>query len=246
MSHAADGYAGANGKICAVIAASCPAAANLATYLSAAYMDSVPLAAITDNVPESLIGKDSFQEFLISWITMSITKHNFVVRKIEDLADILRKVFIIASTGRKSPILIDILKNFTFEETEFKSKEKFIPKTIKISENYEKTIKYVAELINFSKRLVIYFGGGAKDSSDKLRDFMINSNIPSVHTIIGACVLGYNEKLNVGLIGMHGYVTANKVINEADLILAIGIRFSDRAALNTSKFGGAAKKVLLI
>ncbi|KLI25955.1 biosynthetic-type acetolactate synthase large subunit [Brachyspira hyodysenteriae] len=241
--HAADGYARASGKTGVVIATSGPGATNLVTPLATAYMDSVPLIAITANVPESLIGKDSFQEVYIAGITMPITKHNFVVRDINDLADIIRKSFVIANTGRKGPVLIDIPKNFTFTETEYEKKEKFVAKHVKISSEDEKTIEEVAKLINESKRPIIYFGGGAKDSSDKLRKFMINSNIPSVHTLMGAGVLGYNEKLNIGLLGMHGSATANKVMNEADLILAVGTRFSDRVALNTSKFGGVAKKV---
>ncbi|WP_300365873.1 biosynthetic-type acetolactate synthase large subunit [Brachyspira sp.] len=241
--HAADGYARVSGKTGVVIATSGPGATNLVTPLATAYMDSVPLVAITANVPESLIGKDSFQEVFIAGITIPVTKHNFVVRSVDDLADTIRKAFIIANTGRKGPVLIDIPKNFTFEETEFIAKSKFVPISSSISKEDEKTIEEVAELINNSKRPIIYFGGGAKDSSDKLREFMINSNIPSVHTLMAAGVLGYNEKLNLGLLGMHGSATANKVINEADLILAIGTRFSDRVALNTSKFGGVAKKV---
>ena len=241
--HAADGYARASGKTGVVIATSGPGATNLVTPLATAYMDSVPLIAITANVPTSLIGKDSFQEVYIAGITMTITKHNFVVRDINNLADTIRKAFYIANTGRKGPVLIDIPKNITIAETEFTRKQKFIPKQVQISSEDEDTIKEVAKLINESKKPIIYFGGGAKDSSDKLREFMINSNIPSVHTLMGAGVLGYNEKLNIGLLGMHGSATANKVMNEADLILAIGTRFSDRVALNTSKFGGAAKKV---
>ncbi len=241
--HAADGYARASGKTGVVIATSGPGATNLVTPLATAYMDSVPLIAITANVPTSLIGKDSFQEVYIAGITMTITKHNFVVRDINNLADTIRKAFYIANTGRKGPVLIDIPKNITAAEAEFKRREKFTPKPIQISSEDENTIKEVAKLINESKRPIIYFGGGAKDSSGKLREFMINSNIPSVHTLMGAGVLGYNEKLNIGLLGMHGSATANKVMNEADLILAIGTRFSDRVALNTSKFGGAAKKV---
>ena len=241
--HAADGYARASGKTGVVIATSGPGATNLVTPLATAYMDSVPLIAITANVPETLIGKDSFQEVFIAGITMPITKHNFVVRDINELANTIRKAFAIANNGRKGPVLIDIPKNFTLAETEFTKREKFSPKPAEISAEDEKTIELVAKLINESKRPIIYFGGGAKDSSDKLREFMINSNIPSVHTLMGAGVLGYNEKLNIGLLGMHGSVTANKVMNEADLILAVGTRFSDRVALNTSKFGGAAKKI---
>lgn len=242
--HAADGYARASGKTGVVIATSGPGATNLVTPLATAYMDSVPLIAITANVPESLIGKDSFQEVYIAGITMPVTKHNFVVRDINNLADTIRRAFVIANTGRKGPVLVDIPKNLTSAETEFERKEKIISDvSVNISDEDEKTIEKVAKLINESKRPIIYFGGGAKDSGDKLREFMINCNIPSVHTLMGAGVLGYNEKLNLGLLGMHGSATANKVMNEADLIIAVGTRFSDRVALNASKFGGIARKV---
>lgn len=241
--HAADGYARVSGKTGVIFATSGPGATNLATPLATAYMDSVPIVAITGNVPVNLMGKDSFQEVYIAGITMTITKHNFVVRKIEDLADTIRKAFIIANTGRKGPVLIDIPKNITADTIDFTKKEKFKAKNPKIREKDESVIENIAKLINESKKPIIYFGGGAKDSSSKLREFMINTNIPSVHTIMGAGTLGYDETLNMGLLGMHGSETANKVIGEADLILAIGTRFSDRVALNTSKFGNKAKKV---
>ena len=241
--HAADGYARVSGKTGVIFATSGPGATNLVTPLATAYMDSVPIVAITGNVPISLMGKDSFQEVYIAGITMTITKHNFVVRKIEDLADTIRKAFLIANTGRKGPVLIDVPKNITSDITEFVCKEKIEFKNPKIREEDETVIENVAKLINESKKPIIYFGGGAKDSSAKLREFMIRTNIPSVHTIMGAGTLGYNEPLNVGLLGMHGSETANTVINEADLIIAVGTRFSDRVALNTSKFGNKAKKV---
>ncbi|TKZ33457.1 biosynthetic-type acetolactate synthase large subunit [Brachyspira catarrhinii] len=241
--HAADGYARVSGKTGVIFATSGPGATNLVTPLATAYMDSVPIVAITGNVPISLMGKDSFQEVYIAGITMTITKHNFVVRKIEDLADTIRKAFLIANNGRKGPVLIDVPKNITSDITEFVRKEKIKLKNPKIRAEDETVIEKVAKLINESKKPIIYFGGGAKDSSAKLREFMIRTNIPSVHTIMGAGTLGYNEPLNVGLLGMHGSETANTVINEADLIIAVGTRFSDRVALNTSKFGNKAKKV---
>ena len=241
--HAADGYARVSGKTGVIFATSGPGATNLVTPLATAYMDSVPIVAITGNVPISLMGKDSFQEVYIAGITMTITKHNFVVRKIEDLADTIRKAFLIANTGRKGPVLIDVPKNITSDITEFVCKEKIEFKNPKIRAEDETVIEDVAKLINEPKKPIIYFGGGAKDSSAKLREFMIRTNIPSVHTIMGAGTLGYNEPLNVGLLGMHGSETANTVINEADLIIAVGTRFSDRVALNTSKFGNKAKKV---
>ena len=241
--HAADGYARVSGKTGVIFATSGPGATNLATPLATAYMDSAPIVAITGNVPISLMGKDSFQEVYIAGITMTITKHNFVVRKIEDLADTIRRAFLIANTGRKGPVLIDVPKNITSDITDFVRKEKIKFKNPKIRAEDETVIEDVAKLINESKKPIIYFGGGAKDSSAKLREFMIRTNIPSVHTIMGAGTLGYNEPLNVGLLGMHGSETANTVINEADLIIAVGTRFSDRVALNTSKFGNKAKKV---
>ena len=235
-AHAADGYARATGKTGVVIATSGPGATNLVTGIATAYMDSVPMVAITGNVPTQLIGCDSFQEVYIAGITMPITKHNFVVRKVEELADTVREAFRIASSGRPGPVLIDIPKDITANKTTFVPAEKVVPavKPAKL-----KNIEEIAELINRSERPFIYFGGGVRISGagDELRELIERADIPAAHTLMAAGVLGYKEKNNLGLIGMHGCYSANAAANRADVMLAIGTRFSDRVALNTEKFG---------
>lgn len=242
-AHAADGYARSTGKTGVVIATSGPGATNLVTGIATAYMDSVPMVAITGNVPTPLIGADSFQEVYITGITMPITKHNFVVRRVEDLADTLREAFRIAESGRPGPVLVDIPKDVTAAKTTytFKEKEKLPLRTDKIIGN----INEVAELINRAERPFIYFGGGVKlsEATEEFREFVQKADIPAAHTLMAAGVLGYGERHNLGLIGMHGNYSANAAANRADVMLAIGTRFSDRVALNTSKFGHNSKIV---
>lgn len=242
-AHAADGYARASGKTGVVIATSGPGATNLVTALATAYMDSVPLVAITGNVPKSLIGKDSFQEVYIAGITMPITKHNFMVMDVKDLAYTVRKAFEIANKGRKGPVLIDIPKDVSADITEFARKTKKEPAKYKLDNALQKNIQEVVQLIKNSKKPLVYFGGGTKDYTQVLKDFLVKTQIPCVHTIMAAGNIAYDEPLNVGLVGMHGTVTSNTVINEAELIIAIGTRFSDRVALNTNKFGAKATKI---
>lgn len=239
--HAADGYARASGKTGVVIATSGPGATNLVTPLATAYMDSVPLVAITGNVPLGLMGKDSFQEVYIAGITMPITKHNFIVRDIKDLAKTLRKAFIIANSGRKGPVLVDIPKDISIAKTEYT--KHFPSKTKAKMPNLKAEIAEIIALIKESKKPLIYFGGGAKDASENLRQFIKKSQIPCVHTTMSAGTIPYNEPLNIGLAGMHGKVSSNSILAQADLILAIGTRFSDRVALNPSEFAKNAKKV---
>ncbi len=241
-SHAADGYARATGKTGVVLATSGPGATNLVTGIATAYMDSVPMVAITGNVSTPLIGCDSFQEVYITGITMPITKHNFMVRKVEDLADTLRRAFKIAASGRPGPVLVDIPKDVSANVTEF------IPREREMIEREHKTysnIEEVADLINRSERPFIYFGGGVRlsEAGEELRALIERADIPAAYTIMAAGVLGYGERNNLGLIGMHGYYSANCAANKADLMLAIGTRFSDRVALNTQKFGRRAKIV---
>lgn len=240
-AHAADGYARSTGKTGVVIATSGPGATNLVTGIATAYMDSVPMVAITGNVSTPLVGRDSFQEVYIAGITMPITKHNFVVRKVEDLAEILRSAFKIAKSGRPGPVLVDIPKDVTGTITEYVRPERKIPNTEKQNLDLEE----IAGVINNAERPVIYFGGGVKIShaGEELRAFAKKAGIPATHTIMAAGVLGYNEKENIGLIGMHGCLTANKAVDDADVVIAIGTRFSDRVALNTEKF---AKKAEII
>ena len=241
-SHAADGYARATGKTGVVIATSGPGATNLVTGIATAYMDSVPMVAITGNVSSDLIGADSFQEVYIAGITLPITKHNFVVRRVEDLADTVRRAFQIAGSGRPGPVLIDIPKDITAALTEYEPREAV--KTTR-SVPVKGDVKEIAELINRCERPFIYFGGGVRisEAGEELRQLIERADIPAAHTLMAAGVLGYGEKNNLGLIGMHGCFAANVAANRADVMLAIGTRFSDRVALNTKKFGHNARIV---
>ena len=241
-AHAADGYARLTGKTGVVISTSGPGATNLVTGIATAYMDSVPLVAITGNVPTSLIGRDSFQEVYIAGITMPITKHNYTVRSVEELADTLRDAFRIASEGRPGPVLIDIPKDVTINKTDFEVKA---PVKAAPEDKRLKHLEKVAELINSSKFPVVYFGGGVRISGaeQELYDLLKKAEIPATYTMMAAGVLGYGDELNMGLIGMHGSRTANLAVDNADLVLAIGTRFSDRVALNTNKFARRARIV---
>ncbi len=239
-SHAAEGYARATGKTGVVLATSGPGATNLVTGIATAYMDSIPMVAITGNVGTSLIGRDSFQEVYIAGITMPITKHNFVVRHVEELADVLREAFRIAQTGRKGPVLVDIPKDVTANKAEYTPK---VPASIAKPQNPDMAeIEKAAKIINAAKRPVVYFGGGvvAAEASDELRALIEKSGIPATYTMMAAGVLGYGETYNLGLLGMHGCRTSNSAVDKADVVLAIGTRFSDRVALNTEKFARKA------
>ncbi|MBO5106293.1 MAG: biosynthetic-type acetolactate synthase large subunit [Clostridia bacterium] len=241
-AHAADGYARLTGKTGVVISTSGPGATNLVTGIATAYMDSVPLVAITGNVPTSLIGRDSFQEVYIAGITMPITKHNFTVRSVEELADTLRTAFKIANEGRPGPVLIDIPKDVTVNKADF---EVISPVNKAPEEKRLKHLEKVADLINSSKFPVVYFGGGVRISGaeQELFELLKKAEIPATYTMMAAGVLGYGDELNMGLIGMHGSRTANLAVDNADLVLAIGTRFSDRVALNTNKFARRARIV---
>lgn len=242
-SHAADGYARATGKTGVVIATSGPGATNLVTGIATAYMDSVPMVAITGNVGTSLIGRDAFQEVYITGITMPITKHNFMVQDISELAPILREAFKIANSGRKGPVLVDIPKDITAAVTDF---ETAAPMSIADATVIDADkIKAVAKLVNSAKRPILELGGGviSSEASEVTRAFVEKTGIPTCHTLMAAGVLGYDEPLNYGLVGMHGSLVTNKAIDEADLLIAVGTRFSDRVALNTERFAKKAKVV---
>lgn len=243
-AHAADGYARSTGKTGVVLATSGPGATNLVTGIATAYMDSVPMVCITGNVGSKLIGKDSFQEIYITGITLPITKHNFVVRNVNEISSIIKKAFEIANRGRKGPVLIDIPKDVTAQLAEYifdKTEENKIYQNAKPT-NIDK-IKEVAELINASKKPVIYAGGGiiSGEASKKLRALMNKANIPSCNTIMGLGILGEKDRLNLGMVGMHGEISTNFAIENSDLLLALGVRFSDRVALNTQHFAPNAK-----
>ena len=240
-SHAADGYARATGRTGVVLATSGPGATNLVTGIATAYMDSVPMVAFTGNVATTLLGKDSFQEAYIEGITMPITKHNYTVRRVEDLADTMRAAFRIAQSGRKGPVLVDIPKDVTAAVCEFTPKE---PELIRTVTSYnEEDVQKSAAMINEAKRPIVYFGGGVRSAvgCQPLRDLLTKADIPATYTLMAAGVLSYGEEHNLGLLGMHGCYTANKAIDEADLVIAVGTRFSDRVALNPDAFAKRAK-----
>ena len=240
-SHAADGDARATGRTGVVLATSGPGATNLVTGIATAYMDSVPMVAFTGNVATTLLGKDSFQEAYIEGITMPITKHNYTVRRVEDLADTMRAAFRIAQSGRKGPVLVDIPKDITAASCEFTPKA---PELIRTVTRYnEEDVKKAAQMINESERPIVYFGGGVRSAAgcQPLRDLLEKTGMPATYTLMAAGVLSYGEPHNLGLLGMHGCYTANKAIDEADLVIAVGTRFSDRVALNPDSFAKRAK-----
>ena len=239
-SHAADGYYRATGKTGVVFATSGPGATNLVTGLATANMDSIPMIAITSNVPDAFIGRDAFQEICITGITMPVTKHNFFVNNIVELEDTLRLAFKIANSGRKGPVLIDITKDVTADSCDFENKEPMELKEHPVAE--DGLISDIAHIINESKRPVIYFGGGvtASDACDEMAELIEKADIPATYTLMAAGVIGYDNPKNLGLIGMHGTISSNHAIDKADLIIAMGTRFSDRVALNPKKFGKKA------
>ena len=242
-AHAADGYARATGKVGVVLATSGPGATNLITGIATAYMDSVPMVAITGNVGTSLIGLDSFQEVYIAGITMPITKHNFVVRKVEELHDVMREAFRIAQSGRPGPVLVDIPKDVTSNVCEFTAMPKVKPDAY--VQASEASVKKAAEMINASKRPAVLFGGGVliSGAEKQLLEMLTKIQAPATHTLMAAGVLGYGEKLNLGLIGMHGSMSAGRAVENSDLVIAIGTRFSDRVATDKDRFIREAKVI---
>ena len=243
-SHAADGYARSTGKVGVVLATSGPGATNLVTGIATAYMDSVPMVAITGNVTNVLLGKDSFQEVDIAGITMPITKHNYIVKDVNKLADTIREAFQIARSGRPGPVLIDIPKDVTAAVCEFENKViDFNAQVKELPYVSEDKIKEVAEIIMASKRPFIYAGGGImkSDCSKELTDFATLLDIPTSTSLMGIGAIDQNNKLSTGLIGMHGTVASNKCVVECDLLLAFGVRFSDRVLSNHKHFAENAK-----
>jgi len=234
-AHAADGYARASGKVGVVLATSGPGATNLVTGIANAYMDSVPMVAITGNVPLALLGRDSFQEVDITGITMPITKHNYIVKDVKDLAGTMREAFYIASSGRPGPVLVDIPKNIQQEECEFKTQK---PKEfVSVLDTKQDGIVKALEILKVAKKPIMYIGGGAINASAELQEFIQKFDIPAANSIMGSGVIPYDNPLSLGLIGMHGHAGANKSLINSDTIIAVGTRFSDRVATNRLKFG---------
>lgn len=243
-SHAADGYARSTGKTGVVIATSGPGATNLVTGIATAYMDSVPMVVITANVANNFIGRDAFQETCITGITFPVTKHSYFVNKPEELTDAMRNAFRIANEGRKGPVLVDITKDVTAAEVEYTEMEPYeITKVM--DEALDKKAKKFAKLINEAKKPVLYLGGGiiAAEASPEVRALMKKAQIPAVNSMMAAGAVAHDTENFYGLLGMHGSYAANKCVAEADLVVAIGTRFSDRVALNPKRFAENAKVI---
>lgn len=241
-SHAADGYARSTGKVGVCMATSGPGATNLVTGIATAYMDSVPVVAITCNVTVPLLGKDSFQEIDISGITMPITKHNFIVKRVEELADVIRRAFDIARSGRPGPVLVDIPKDVTANQAEYEPKKlrKSLPKTETIT---EADLNQAVHLIAKAKKPFVFVGGGAviSDVSDELKQFVELVDAPVCDTLMGKGAFDGTSERYTGMLGMHGTKTSNLGVSSCDLLIAIGVRFSDRILGNPKTFASQAK-----
>ncbi|HBN11522.1 MAG TPA: biosynthetic-type acetolactate synthase large subunit [Ruminococcus sp.] len=243
-SHAADGYARTTGKTGVVIATSGPGATNLVTGLATAYMDSIPMVAITGNVATSLLGLDSFQEVDITGITMPITKHNFIVKDINELAGTIRDAFYIANEGRKGPVLIDIPKDITAKTCEFENKipEKYV---FKKSCTLDDEIKQAAAVIKESKKPFIYAGGGVSscDAVDEFKKFVYTVDAPVSLSLMGQCAFDNTDSHYTGMLGMHGTKTSALALENCDLMIVLGSRLSDRVSCNPDTF---AKNIKII
>ena len=241
-SHAADGYARATGKVGVCFATSGPGATNLVTGIATAYMDSIPVVAITCNVTVPLLGKDSFQEIDIAGVTMPITKHNFIVKDVTKLADVIRAAFRIAKEGRPGPVLIDVTKDVTAAECDY---IKETPKTIERQTDTikEEDVERAVEMIKASKRPYVFVGGGviASDASDELARFVKKIDAPVADSLMGKGAFDGTDTHYTGMLGMHGTKTSNFGVSECDLLIAIGARFSDRVTGNANKFAKNAK-----
>lgn len=239
--HAADGYARATGKVGVCFATSGPGATNLVTGIATAYMDSSPVVAITCNVATGLLGRDSFQEVDIAGITMPITKHNYIVSNVEELADVVREAFVIAKSGRRGPVLIDIPKDITVADCEYKAEKpaEYIPSSV----CSEKELKKAADLINKSEKPMILAGGGILSSGaeKELLELAEIIDCPVTTTLMGNGAYPQNLPRFTGMVGMHGTKASNLGITACDVLIAVGTRFSDRVISDASKFARNAK-----
>ena len=247
-SHAADGYARATGKVGVCIATSGPGATNLVTGIATAYMDSVPMVAITGNVPVHLLGKDSFQEVDIAGVTMPITKHNFIVKDINDLAKTMRRAFRIAKTGRPGPVLVDITKDVTDPKNkiDYKPVKPDVIERVKVSDT-EEDINKVIRTLTHAKKPVVFVGGGAviSEAQDELKEFVEKLDAPVCDTLMGKGAFSGEDSRYMGMLGMHGTKTSNLAVTGCDLLVVVGSRFSDRIVGNAKKFAKNAKIIHL-
>ncbi|MCY1153300.1 MAG: biosynthetic-type acetolactate synthase large subunit [Sphaerochaetaceae bacterium] len=241
-SHAADGYARSTGKVGICIATSGPGATNLVTGIATAQMDSVPLVAITGNVPVTLLGKDSFQEVDISGITMPITKHNYIVKDVKDLANIMREAFEIAVSGRPGPVLIDIPKDVQTSVCEYKAATP-CEKELVFDRLSDESLEEAVRLLKESENPMCYVGGGViiSDASEKVRTFLDLIDAPSCVSLMGCGAIRSDSHRYTGLVGMHGSKVSNVCVNNCDLLIVIGARFSDRVVSKASSFAKNAK-----
>ena len=239
-SHAADGYARATGKVGVCLATSGPGATNLVTGIATAYMDSIPLVAITGNVTRPLLGKDSFQEVDIAGITMPITKHNYIVKDINDLQRIVKEAFYIAKEGRPGPVLIDIPKDITAAKAKY---EKIIPKEVekRVKHITNEALETVAKLINEAENPFIYAGGGviASAAYEELIELVEKINSPVATSLMAMSSIPYDHPLYTGMIGMHGSKASNLLVSKCDLLITLGARFSDRVISNQNHIKNA-------
>lgn len=252
--HAADGYSRSSGKVGVCFLTSGPGATNAITGIATAYMDSSPLVCFSGQVPTALLGKDSFQEIDITGVTLSVTKHNFLIRKVEDLPKTIKKAFEIANSGRKGPVLIDIPKDLMLEEVDFNmddyissNLENPLKSEYELKEDYDnkEKVDLACDLIRESKRPIIYAGGGVKSANEEklLVDFAKKIDTPVLNTIMGLGNIDRRDDLSIGLIGMHGSKEGNLAISNSDLIIAIGARFSDRVIGKRCEFAKNAKVI---
>jgi len=252
--HAADGYSRSSGKVGVCFLTSGPGATNAITGIATAYMDSSPLVCFSGQVPTALLGKDSFQEIDITGVTLSVTKHNFLIRKVEDLPKTIKKAFEIANSGRKGPVLIDIPKDLMLAEVDFNmddyissNLENPLKSEYELKEDYDnkEKVDLACDLIRESKRPIIYAGGGVKSANEEklLVDFAKKIDTPVLNTIMGLGNIDRRDDLSLGLLGMHGSKEGNLAISNSDLIIAIGARFSDRVIGKSCEFAKNAKVI---
>lgn len=245
-AHAADGYARSSGKVGVCLATSGPGATNLVTGIATAYMDSVPIVAITCNVTVPLLGKDSFQEIDIAGITTPITKHNFIVKDVESLAGTIRRAFDIARKGRPGPVLVDVPKDVTANKAEYTPQKIEMPKRV-TDKLRQEDVELAAEYIRNAKKPYIFVGGGVilSNAEEELRTFVRKVDAPVCDTLMGKGAFDGTDEKYTGMLGMHGTKTSNYGVSECDLLIAAGVRFSDRVLGNAAKFAKQAKVVQL-